>query len=386
MITMLNGASLRRLKRSATMMAFMLLLALVTACGEAPTPELPTPEPTLTPLPTFTPIPLPSATPTAAATPTPTLTPTATATPTPDPNVNPLTGLRVADPALINRRVLAVRIGNDPIIRPQNGLGLAEIVYEEIMDGWTVTRFTALFLASDAQRIWPIRSARLTGLAIAPQYDAAYVHTGASDRTRWLISQATDFQDLDQWFHPQPYAVLAGYDWRGSTYTSVKRVRDYLERRGFEHDTPPKGYTFDPTPPTGEPATQIHIPYPQSSVVDWTYDATTGRYLRAVQGRPHLERLTGEQIAADNVIVFYAEHRRTDIVEDVRGATAIDIVMSGSGRALVIRDGVAVEARWVEGSPGEPIQYYDADGNIIPLRPGNTWIQLVPTDYAVVVE
>jgi hypothetical protein len=162
-------------------------------------------------------------------------------------------------------------------------------------------------------------------------------------------------------------------------------VRDYLERRGFEHDTPPKGYTFDATPPVGEPATAVHIPYPQSSVVDWTYDAASGRYLRAVQGRPHLEGLTKEQIAADNVVIFYAEHRRTDIVEDVLGATAIDIVMAGAGRALVIRDGVAVEARWVQSPPGEPIQYYDADGHIVPLRPGNTWIQLVPTDYEVVV-
>jgi hypothetical protein len=384
MMTMLNVA-LRRLARNAMAMAFVLLLALLTACGQAPTPE-PTPEPTHTPQPTFTPIPSPTATPTVTMTPTPTSTPTITPTPTPDPNLNPLTGLRVDDLALINRRVLAVRIGNDPIIRPQDGLGLAEIVYEEVMDGWTVTRFTALYLASEPERIRPIRSARLSGLAIAPQYDAAYVHTGASDRTRWLISQATDFQDLDQWFHPQPYALLAGYDWRGRIFTSVDRVRDYLEQRGFEHDAPPKGYTFDPTPPVGEPATQIHIPYPQSSVVDWAYDAATGRYLRFVQGRPHIESLTGEQIAADNVIVFYAEHRRTDIVEDVFGATAIDIVMSGSGRALVIRDGVAVEARWMEGAPGEPIQYYDADGNIVPLRPGHTWIQLVPTDYQVVVE
>ncbi len=383
MRSMLDAAMRWRLARGAAGLALaILLLGLLSACREA-TPE-PTPEPTRTPRPTFTPIPPPTAT--ATATPTPTRTPTTTATPTPDPNVNPLTGLRVEDAAVLSRRVLAARIGNDPNIRPQDGLGLAEIVYEEVMDGWSVTRFTALFLASDAERIRPLRSARLSGLAIAPQYDAAYVHTGASDRIRWLISQATDFQDLDEFFHPQPYSILAGYDWRGRIYTSVERVHEYLERRELERDTPPKGYVFDATPLVGEPATQIHIPYPQSSVVDWAYDEDAGRYLRSVQGQPHREGLTGEQIAADNIIVFYAEHRATDIVEDVNGATAIDIVMSDAGRALVIRDGVAVEARWVESPPAEPIQYYDPDGNIIPLRPGNTWIQIVPTDYQVVVE
>lgn len=384
MISTLDAAMRRRIRGAAGLAFAILLVGLLSACSAA-TPE-PTPEPTSTPRPTFTPIPSPTATPTVTTTPTPTLTPTTTATPTPDPNVNPLTGLRVDDPALINRRVLAARIGNDPIIRPQDGLGLAEIVYEEVMDGWSVTRFTALFLASEAERIRPLRSARLSGLAIAPQYDAAYVHTGASDRIRWLISQATGFQDLDEFFHPQPYSILSGYDWRGRIYTSVERVHEYLEQRDLERDAPPKGYVFDTTPPVGEPASQIHIPYPQSSVVDWTYDEGAERYLRFVQGQPHREGLTGEQIAADNVIVFYAEHRATDIVEDVNGATAIDIVMAGGGRALVIRDGVAVEARWVQSPPGEPIQYYDADGNIVPLRPGNTWIQLVPTDYQVVVE
>jgi len=382
MMTMPHQASLRRPASGPATMVFVLLLALLAACGPS-TPE-PTAAPTRTPRPTFTPI--PPRTPTAAGTATPTPTRTPTTTPTPDPYVNPLTGLRVDDPALLRRRVVAARIGNDPIIRPQDGLGLAEIVYEEVMDGWDVTRFTALYLASEPERIRPIRSARLSSLAIARQYDAALVHTGASDRIRWLISQATDFQDLDEFFHSEPYSILAGYDWRGRIYTSVERVHEYLERRGFEREAPPKGYVFDATPPIGERAARVHIPYPASSVVDWAYDNARRRYLRSVQGQPHLEGLTGEQIAADNVIVFYAEHRATDIVEDVNGATAIDIVMTGSGRALVMRDGVAVEARWVEGPAGEPIQYYDVGGKIIPLRPGNTWIQLVPIDYQVVVE
>ncbi|HUV94544.1 MAG TPA: DUF3048 domain-containing protein, partial [Anaerolineae bacterium] len=126
--------------------------------------------PTHTPRPTFTPVstdtPVPTATNTATAMPTSvpiTSTPTEVPTATPDPRINPLTGLRVSDPALLRRRVLAVRIGNDPSIRPQEGLAGAEIVYEEIMDGWAVTRFTALYLANEAERLRPIRSARLTG-------------------------------------------------------------------------------------------------------------------------------------------------------------------------------------------------------------------------------
>lgn len=369
------------------------LLALTLAvtlagCSGQPTPTVGA-TPTRALKPTFTPYPTATLAPTA--TPLPTLTPvlptpTVQPTATPDPNVNPLTGLRVDDPADLARRVLAVRIGNDPEIRPQDGLGLADIVYEEIMDGWTVTRFTALYLADDVERLRPIRSARLCSLAIAPQYDAALVHSGASDPIRWLISQASGFVDLDQYFHAAPYAMLAGYDWRGRMYTSVVALRDYLAKKGLERDTPIQGYAFDGAAPQGESALSIHIPYPRSSVVDWAYDVASGRYLRAVQGVPHLEGLTKQQIAAENVILFYAEHKKTDIVEDSLGSTAIDIVMEGSGRAQLCRDGVVQEVRWEQRAPGALIQYYDAEDEIVPLKPGKTWIQLVPVDYAVEIK
>ncbi|MFO7698478.1 MAG: DUF3048 C-terminal domain-containing protein [Anaerolineae bacterium] len=336
-----------------------------------------------TPRPTFTP-PATATTTQVPATATPTATATATLTPTPTraDNISPLTGLE-ADPELIHRRVLAFRVGNDPGIRPQDGLGAADIVYEEIMDGWTVTRFTALFLESEATRVRPLRSARLANLTMVPQYDAALVHTGASDPIRYLISQAT-FVDLDQYFHPAPYGLLAGYDWRGRMYSSTDAVRKYLEKQGLEREELIEGYAFDPEPPDGEPALAIRIPYP-SSTVDWTYDDATGLYLRKVSNQKHLDALTGDQITASNVILFYTEHKRTNIVEDTNGATAIDIVMTGTGRAVVIRDGVQVEAEWRRTAEDEVIQYWDADGEIIPLKPGKTWIEMMPPDHEVTI-
>lgn len=378
-----------RLCGSVTLMvAFFVLVACNTPTPtievKAATTVAPpkTARPTFTPLPTNTVPPTPTLAPTLTPVPP---TPTVAPSPTQDLAISPLTGLRVSDPSLLRRRVLAARIGNDPVIRPQEGLGLADIVYEEVMDGWTITRFTALYLDSNVERIRPLRSARLSSLYITPQYDAALVHTGASDQIRWLISQAT-FVDLDQFFHPEPYGILEGYDWRGRMYTSTEKIHEYLKKRGQERDTPIKGYTFDATAPQGQPAAAIHIPYPRAAVVDWAYDAADHRYLRSVQGEPHLEGLTKEQIAADNVIIFYAEHKKTDIVEDSLGSTAIDIVMTGSGRAQVCRDGIVIEGRWIQVAPGELIQYYTADGKLIPLRPGKTWIQLVPTDYVVTVK
>jgi hypothetical protein len=361
----------------------------LVACDRGEVAALPTETPTRATVATYTPFPTATARPTSTPVPTATtrpVTPTPAPSPTPDPNIDPLTGLPVADAALLARRVLAVRVGNDPEIRPQDGLGSAEIVYEEIMDGWAVTRFTAIYLEPDVERIRPIRSARLSSLAIAPQYGAVLVHSGASDKIRWLISQARDFTDLDQYYHDAPYGMLAGYDWRGRMYTSVVGVHEYLKAKGWESDERPAGHAFSTVVPHGQPGVTVHIPYPRTCVVDWQYDAAMGRYLRSQQGQPHLDALTQQQIGAENVIIFYTEHKTTDIVEDSLGSTAIDIVMAGSGRAQLLRDGVMQEVRWEQKDPGGLVQYYDTSGTLAPLKPGQTWVQLVPTDYAVEVK
>ena len=88
--------------------------------------------------------------PSATATPTPV---PPTPTPTVDPNLNPLTGLAVTNTALLQRRPLEVVVNNMPVARPQYGLSKADVIFEYVMDGWSVTRFTAIYLGQDAERL-----------------------------------------------------------------------------------------------------------------------------------------------------------------------------------------------------------------------------------------
>lgn len=391
----MKSASRERSSRLAVLVGICLVFAVLLAgCAKAeePTPVLAVP-PTRTPKPTFTAVSESTVAPTLEPSPTFTSLPTATPTETPlptatrDMRLNPLTGKVQPNESLLKRRVLAVRVGNDPSIRPQEGLGKADIVYEEIMDGWTLTRFTALYLDTDAERIRPIRSARLSSLAIVPQYDAALIHSGASDKIRWLIAQA-DFVDVDEYFNHEPYGILSGYDWRGRMYTSVGAVRDYLAKKGWEREEAVAPILFDEAAPEGRPAAFAHVPYPKLCVVDWEYAPEEGVYKRFVQTTPHLDDLDDSQISASNVIMLYAEHKKTDIVEDSLGSTAIDIVLDGSGRAQVLRDGVAVDGYWKRFAADRPIAYFldEAATEPLALNPGQTWIQLVPPDYEVTIE
>ncbi|MFQ5854698.1 MAG: DUF3048 C-terminal domain-containing protein [Anaerolineae bacterium] len=368
-------------------LGFIVLLAL-TGCSSggsnSPAPATSAPTATFAPKPTFTPAASPTAVaglPTAPPTTTsePTDTPAPTATPTPNPNVNPLTGLEVDDPSVLHRRPLLVRIGNDPVARGvQAGLGQAEVVYEDIMDGWGVTRFTAVYLSRDPEMIRPVRSARLINIQLAPQFDGALAHSGASDEIRWRISQSP-FVDLDEFYHSDPYTYGQG-DWRTRLYTTAPRLRDYLKRNALEENVDLQGWHFDETPPDGNvPAEEIYIPYPNGAVT-WRYNPSTGLYERSVDGTRAVDANTGDPIAAANVIGFYTEHRKTDIVEDSLGSTAIDIVMMGEGSVQLFRDGVMVEGVWRRDDTFQLTQFYDKAGNPLALKPGQSWVEMLPTN------
>ena len=339
-----------------------------------------TAQPTATPLPatpTPTPIP-PTATP---ALPTP--TPTATLPPRPE-NENPLTGLTVDDPAVLRRRPLHIRVGNDPGARPQVGLSDADLVYEEITEWW-VTRYTAIYLAQAPETIGPIRSARLINTQLTQQYGAALINSGGSDGVRWELSQLP-IVNLDEYFNPQPYFYREGQGWQTRLAVNAVAAHQLMERKGTEATVPLRGFTFSDAPLGGDPANTIFIPYPaKTSPVEWRYDSASSRYLRWVNGEPLVDFADDLQLSAANVIVYYAEHQPTDIVEDSNGATSIRIIVNGEGRAQIFRDGVVVEGRWRTDGTQTP-EFLFPNGAPIPLKRGNSWIEVVPTDYKVEVE
>jgi hypothetical protein len=147
-----------------------------------------------------------------------------------------------------------------------------------------------------------------------------------------------------------------------------------------------RGFAFSDAPLGNQPAETILIPYPkQTSLVEWRYDVGSGHYLRWVSGQPMLDFSNNQQISAANIILYYAEHLPTDIVEDSNGATSIRIIVNGQGRAQVFRDGVVIEGLWRTDGTQTP-EFIFPNGEPIPLKPGNSWIEVVPTDYEVVVK
>ena len=75
---------------------------------------------------------------------------------------------------------------------------------------------------------------------------------------------------------------------------------------------------------------------------------------------------SGAQLAASNVVVLYASHGKTDIVEDTLGNTAIQIGLAGERECLLLRDGQAWQGTWRWQAPLEAATIGTGDTVIVP--------------------
>jgi hypothetical protein len=73
-----------------------------------------------------------------------------------------------------------VKVDNLPAARPPYGLGTADVVYEQPVEGG-ITRFIAIYQCRDPSRIAPVRSARLIDPDLVRQYGAhpLFAYSGA---------------------------------------------------------------------------------------------------------------------------------------------------------------------------------------------------------------
>jgi hypothetical protein len=299
----------------------------------------------------------------------------------------------VTNPVLMQRRPIHVCIDNFPAARPQYGLSQAEMIFEYVMEGYFDTRFTAVFWANEVDSIGPLRSARLVNFELTPMMDGALVCSGAADENRWYLKNTVGFPYLDVDLDDPTHTVYTREAGRMPIqlttllHTSTRLLHQWLADIRQERAPNIRPYAFSLTAPQGVPATTVHVPYPDCCAADWIYDTATGTYRRLTDGKPHMDATTNSQLAASNVVIVVAPHEKTTIIEDPgTGATSIRIVLTGEGKAIVIRDGTAVAGTWKRTDRKDLIRFYDAGGIAIPLHPGQTWVEIVPPDYQVTVK
>jgi len=235
----------------------------------------------------------------------------------------------------------------------------------------------------DEPYVGPIRSGRLTYNQIGGLFpNSCLVYASAA----WDIGERLDACE-----------IVFGVDKTtpNSALLKVTRLRELAEANlNSRQPVNYSGNVFSETlPANGQLANSIRIHYHAYTQSGWVYDPVSQTYLRSTDqadgnGKliPAVDRLTGRQMAFENVVVLFADHERFR-----HNQFEINLRLGQKGFAYLFRDGQMFKVQWStlsrdwEQTTGlmRPIYFVDSQNNLIPLHPGRTWIHLV-TPYSSV--
>ena len=310
---------------------------------------------------------------------------------------NPLTGLKPANPDILNRRPIAVKISSFPrgLVRPvQTGLSRADVAYEYFIGDDHLTRFIAVFYSQDAERAGPVRSGRYFDEYIMRMYHSALVYGHADKRVQDHL--------LESDLRPLLFEEQANYFpplWDSGSKNAENRL--FVDTAGVGPKLSDNSHQelraalFAPIiyPLALPTIARIYTHYSIYSYNYWEYDPAERVYKRFsdasnaasfTQGEvytPHIDNLTGAQITADNVVVLIVPHIFHN--EFDRADALIDISLNGSGDAYLFRDGRMLKATWVRDLVNQPIQLVDGQGKLVPMKAGVTFYQVIDPESTI---
>jgi len=305
-------------------------------------------------------------------------------------DVDPLTGEQVSNSALLERRPLSIKVQIFPRgQRPAWGVSMADIVYDFYQNNG-MTRLHAVFYGQDAETVGPIRSARLPDIPLVKMYKSIFAFGSAESRTLNRL-YGSDFADR---------IIMEGYgkcppmcrvDPNGFNYlvANTSEMSDYVTSQGIDNSRQNlDGMSFNQlSPQGGQLASQLYVRVSISAYTRWDYDPASSRYLRfqdTVEAHDQAsevydvftDRLTGQQVSADNVIVILATYNYAFSTHPGPGEV-ININLSDKGKAYAYREGQVYEVEWMRTSSDSVLYLTYPDGSPYPFKPGNTWFHII---------
>ena len=306
----------------------------------------------------------------------------ASSTAPPPPATWPLTGLPSAPGASITHHpVFIAKIDNTAASDPQYGLGKADLVTEELVEGG-ITRLAAFFYSDLPTKVGPIRSMRQSDVGIAKPVNARIVASGAAPDTIATLDQAhITYYTLDRgskgivrdYDHTHDYlhSVIANIQQLASVnHTPAARPQDYL----------PWGTDADFTGTA--PAASISAKFGGTRTSVWSFSG--GKYVlgRGPCSNCGNNMAKGDQFQPDTVIAITV---RTTIAgyRDPAGNPVPITHFTGRGKAVIFHDGKAEPVTWVKNGEDATVTFQDATGQPVKVPAGHVWLELIPQNGGV---
>lgn len=307
----------------------------------------------------------------------------------PAPQINLITGASLGDGLGEGDRPVAILVSNTQSAMPQRGLAGADALFEMVAEGG-ITRLMALYADKDAvPQTGPVRSARDQHLQFAMPMNSIIVHIGTSIYAENLLNHyhyttvngmylgSTSF-----WFDDARQNT--GYGEEHCWFTDAGLIAAGMEKNGIPaagasqtlfdfvpHDSAPV------VPETGG-AAEVSFRFSDVTAVSLSFDASASRYLKNAFGAPQMDELTGTQLSFDNVLILFAPVKLKN--PDDPNNLVTDFTLTG-GTGYYCYGGKYRAVRWVKGNPEDALHILDADGNVLPINVGKSYVAVVGTEW-----
>ena len=277
----------------------------------------------------------------------------------------PLTGLPAGDEDVeLERPVLVAKIDNSSSSAPQVGLGDADMVVEELVEGGS-TRLAVFYYSQLPKDVGPVRSMRASDIGIVSPVDAVMVASGAAGETlARLKKEGVEYhQEGGPGYHREtgrqaPYNLFVKLgELAESAKQDAARPDDYLP--WGTHENLPKG----------RKATSIDATFSGGHTTSWKY--RNGTYVNDNSFAKKKDQFAPSNVLVLRVKVGDAGYR------DPAGNPVPETKLEGKGQAMLFHQGRLVRGTWSKDGLGGALTLQTKGGELT-VPAGKTWIELVP--------
>jgi len=312
---------------------------------------------------------------------TPSNSPTATPTPTPEYEIAPLTGvsyLKGTNLGLFGPVVMG-KIDNAEAARPQNALNRADVVFEEMVEGG-MTRFLAVWHSSLPDKFGPVRSVRPMDPDLASPFGGIICISGGQKAFVTAMSKTNVFL-ADETNQQGKHTFKRVTDRQAPHNVMVNAQKLVSEHATIAPPTSQFAFAVEPSLPTAETlgldTTSFTVSYPSGKPM-WTWNAESGFWMRSQYGTKETDAADKAQLQAKNVVVLKTKIDRS--YRDRKYGYIPRTVVVGGGTGVIFSSGKALAITFKKASQTDPITFFTQTGDPVELSPGNTWIELMPSD------
>ncbi len=280
-------------------------------------------------------------------------------------------------------KALAVQFDNTADARPQLNMSRADVIYEIEIHNGGYTRYTAIFNDEIPEKVEAVRSARIMHIDVSLDWGATFIHFGGQKMAGTNIEDYLKTVELNRYDGMKDSKNFYRDTKRVAPYNVVARltqIYDEVEAPAAETLHTPLMFSADNPTIKGEDVDVFRIPYGVNIgyYPSYEYIEKEGVYRRYYNRKDMLDGADNATYDFENVIVMYADYSWFD------GAADRPIVaLTGTNRCEYFIGGKHFSGTWSRESVNDSTVYYDDEGNVVLLKPGKTFIQIVKTGLEI---